>query len=166
MTTPTLREAASWAGSFLKRAALLALLWWLLEEGGLRAPSLAAAVVCGAAGVSLVLQPPARLRWRPLRLPRLVLHMLLMSLVGGWDVARRALTPSLPVQPGLSSYTLELRAGFPAVLYTWLVSLTPGTASVALEGSTLVVHALDVHMNVEEKLRDLEMHVAALFGSA
>lgn len=166
MTVPTLREAASWAGSFLNRAALLALLWWLLEEGGLRAPYLAAGVVCAAAGVSLILQPPARLRWRPLRLPRLVLHMLLMSLLGGWDVARRAFTPALPVQPGLSRYALELRAGCPAVVYTWLVSLTPGTASVALKGSTLVVHALDAHMNVEEKLRELERQVAALFGSA
>lgn len=166
MTEPILRNAAPWAGALLKRAAMLALVWWLLEEGGFRAPYLAAAVVCAAAGVSLVLQPPARLVWRPLRLPRLVLHMLRLSLLGGWDVARRALTPGLPVQPGLSSYTLKLRAGFPAVLYTWLVSLTPGTASVALEGSTLVVHALDVHMDVEEKLRELERLVGALFERA
>jgi multicomponent Na+:H+ antiporter subunit E len=165
MTTDSLRSAVPWAGAFLKRSALLALLWWMLAEGDLDAPYLAAAIVCAAAGVSLALQPPARLRWRASQLPRLVLHMLRLSLLGGWDVARRAFTPALPVQPGLSSHTLVLPAGLPAVLYTWLVSLTPGTASVALDDSTLVVHALDTSMDVEEKLRELEAQVAALFGS-
>ena len=165
MTAVTLRKAVPRAAAFLKRGALLALVWWMLAEGALEAPYLAAAIVCAAAGVSLALQPPARLRWRASRLPSLVLYMLRLSLLGGWDVARRAFTPALPVQPGLSSHTLVLPAGLPAVLYTWLVSLTPGTASVALEDSTLVVHALDTSMDVEEKLRALETHVAALFGS-
>lgn len=165
MTTDTLRHGVRWGSAFLKRSVLLALLWWMLAEGSLDAPYLAAAIVCVAAGVSLTLtlQPPARLRWRVSRLPRLVLYMLRQSLLGGWDVARRAFTPALPVQPGLSSHTLALPGGLPAVLYTWLVSLTPGTASVALENSTLVVHAIDTSMDLEEKLRELEALVAALF---
>lgn len=163
MTADTLCHAVPWTGAFLKRGALLALLWWMLAEGDLHAPYLAAAIVCAAAGVSVFLQPPSRRRWRASRLPRLVLHLLRLSLLGGWDVARRALTPALPVQPGLSSYALELPADFPAVLYTCLVSLTPGTASVALEDSTLVVHALDASMDVEKMLRELETLVGALF---
>ena len=153
------------AAVFLRRAALLALLWWILTEGRFDAALFATALVCAAAGASLALQPPPRprRRWRPAYLPRLTFYFLRLSLLGGWDVARRAFTPSLPVQPALVRFELELEAGFPLVLFTWLVSLTPGTASVTIEGRVLVVHALDVRLAVEEKLRELELQVAALF---
>jgi multicomponent Na+:H+ antiporter subunit E len=154
---------ASAAPAFLRRAAFLAFLWWILAEGRVDAPLLAAALVCAAAAVSLALQAPVRARWRPWRLPRLVLYFLEQSLLGGWDVARRALAPSLPVQPALVRFELTLPAGFPTVLFAWIVSLTPGTASVAIEDQSLVVHALDVRMGVEERLRALEAHVALLF---
>ena len=153
------------AAVFLRRAALLALLWWMLAEGRFDAPLFAAALVGAAAGASLALQPPprSRRRWRPSHLPRLTFYFLRLSLLGGWDVARRAFAPSVPVQPALVRFELELEAGFPMVLFTWLVSLTPGTASVTIEGTVLVVHALDVRLAVEERLRELERHVAALF---
>jgi len=34
---------------------------------------------------------------------------------------------------------------------------------VTIDGAVLVVHALDVRLGVEERLRELERHVAALF---
>lgn len=153
------------AAVFLRRAALLALLWWMLCEGRFESPLFAAALVCATAGASLALEPPARSRrrWRPSHLPRLTFYFLSQSVLGGWDVARRAFAPSLPVQPAVVRFELELEAGFPMVLFAWLVSLTPGTASVTIEGTVLVVHALDVRLAVEERLRELERHVAAFF---
>lgn len=157
-------KRTDYAAAFLRRCALLAALWWLLAEGRIESPALALALICAAAAGSLALAPSQRVRWRATRLLPLFLYMVRMSIAGGWDVSRRALVPGRTVEPGLVRYELRLGAGMPAVLYTWLVSLTPGTASVALEGPVLLVHALDVRQDVQRNLAGLEDYVADLFA--
>lgn len=155
-----------YAVALARRLVLFAVLWWVLAEGRLDAPLLALAIVFAATVASLVLKSPSTVRWRPLALAPLAAWFIVQSVEGGLDVARRALAPSLPIQPALLRIELALPGGFPIVLFAWLVSLMPGSAAVHVEGRTLTIHVLDVRMPVERSVRELERRVGLLFGSA
>jgi multicomponent Na+:H+ antiporter subunit E len=152
------------ARAFVARTVFLYALWWILSHDAVQAPLAGAVFACLAAATSLAYSDGPT-RWRPARLPRLLWYFARQSLLGGWDVARRAFAPSLPLAPDILRLELRLPTGAPTVVFAWLVSLTPGTASAALEERLLVVHALDTRMAVEAQLRDLERHVAALFAA-
>jgi multicomponent Na+:H+ antiporter subunit E len=160
MNVPMRRSVATIAVPFAVRALLFAVLAWVLAEGKPHAPMVIALGALAAAGASLVLQPAGTLRMRALPALRLGAYFLYESVLGAMDVARRALAPALPLKPGLLRFELEI-TGFPAVLFTWLVSLMPGTAAAGLHGSVLTLHALDVTLKTEGKLRHLEHHVRA-----
>jgi multicomponent Na+:H+ antiporter subunit E len=145
---------------FAARALLFAGLAWVLAEGELHAPIVILSGALAAAAASLALQPTRILRVRAVPALRLGAYFLHESVLGAIDVASRALAPALPLKPGLLRFELGI-TGFPAVLFTWLVSLMPGTAAAELHGSVLTLHALDVTHEAESKLRQLEHHVVA-----
>ncbi len=89
---------------------------------------------------------------------------LLRSLVGSWDVMRRAMMPSLPLQPDWVIHPLRLRDPAARHFMAVTVGLLPGTLVAAIEGDTLRVHALDTRLDVGGDLRTLERRVGALFG--
>jgi multicomponent Na+:H+ antiporter subunit E len=148
--------------ALVQRFVVFTVLWWILVEGDLAKPVLSLAIILAAAGASLALLPPSNPRWRARALVPLAGYFMLQSVLGGLDVARRALAPAMPIQPALVRFPLRLPAGFPTVLFAWLVSLTPGSASVHVEGTELTVHVLDERLPVERTLRALEARVAAL----
>ena len=148
--------------AFVTRAVFFYGVWWVLVHGTIQEPVAGADLACVAAVISLTYSGRPT-RWRPARLPRLLFYFARKSLLGGWDVARRAFAPSLPLAPGILRLELSFGAGAPTAVFAWLVSLTPGTAAAAIEGHVLVVHALDTRMAVEAQLRELERHVAAVF---
>jgi multicomponent Na+:H+ antiporter subunit E len=88
------------------------------------------------------------------------------SLLGGVDVARRALHPDLPIAPGLIEYPLRLPPGLPQVFMANTVSLLPGTLSAALDRSVLTVHVLDRRTGFLADLKTVEQSVARLFGAS
>jgi multicomponent Na+:H+ antiporter subunit E len=151
--------------ALIRRFAVFALLWMILTEGDLRSPLLSAAFVLAAASASLALKLPSARRWRLWPVFSLAAYFLGQSVLGGMDVARRALAPSMPIEPALVRFELALPVGFSTVLFAWLVSLTPGSAAAHIEGRTLTVHVLDTRMPVERTLRELERRVAAVFAS-
>lgn len=146
------------------RIAMMTLFWWLLAEGRWDSPVAAALIIVAAAGASLLLQPPSARRFRVLRLAALVAYFVRQSLLGGIDVSRRALSPALPLRPGLIRFEFSEAPGLPRVLFALMVTLTPGTASVRLEATHLVVHVLDTDVNVGHRLRGLEERMAAVFS--
>ena len=146
------------------RALVFGVLWWIMAEGRWESVYMAAVFMLAAVAASLVLLPPTARVWRPGRLPRLTVYFLAQSLLGGIDVARRALSPALPVRPRLMQYEMSLPEGFPIVLFIWCVSLMPGTASVSVQERVLTVHVLDASMGAREKLRALERHVSRIFA--
>lgn len=153
-------RTATWAGRF----ALLLLLWWILAEGytaSLPFGALAAALV---ATVSLRLFPATgyRLHWRAV--PGFLLFFLTRSVVAGLDVAACVLRPSLPIAPGELTVPSRLPAGALRWLLADILSLLPGTLSVALRDEELVLHCLDREAAVTESVREVEDRVAALFG--
>ena len=58
------------------------------------------------------------------------------------DVARRILSPSLPISPRMLRVKATQRGDLGQVIYANSITLTPGTVSVEMEGSEITVHAL------------------------
>jgi multicomponent Na+:H+ antiporter subunit E len=119
--------------------------------------------VGGAVAASLLLVPPGSgvtmgglLRF----VPYFVVH----SLRGGFDVARRALHPRLPIDPGYHDHPLRLPDGAARTFFAALVGLLPGTLGVEIREGRLRVHVLDRKMPTAGTLRELEERVADLFG--
>jgi multicomponent Na+:H+ antiporter subunit E len=89
---------------------------------------------------------------------------LAQSIRGGFDVARRALTPSLPLAPAFLEFRTRLPEGAPRVLFVNCISLLPGTFSAEVTGERVKVHLLAREDGAEERLARLEAKVAGLFG--
>lgn len=149
-------------GMLLARTALLASLWWTLAGGA--AWAFGAPVVLLAVGASVALQPTRTVRLDPVALARFAGFFVLRSVRAGIDVARRALSPSLPLAPALIDFRLRLPQGPSRVFLANTLSLLPGTLSADLSGEWLQVHVLDEHLPIEPELRAAEARVAALFG--
>lgn len=149
------------------RCVLLLVVWILIA--GVRLSDVAAGIVAAAAAtcVSLVLNPPGGWRIRLVSLMRLGLHLLVNSLFASVDVARRALDPRLPLNPGLIHYPAASPAGPPRALLSTIACLVPGTLAVGptVDG-TLLVHCLDVAQPVGAGLAsDEALLLRALSGA-
>lgn len=163
---PQLHDRAGRAkgGRVAVQTGLLAGLWWVLHPGEghswiVGVPVIAAAVWLGSLlriGVPWTLHFGALARFVP--------YFLGSSLLGGLDVAWRALHPRRPIAPALVRLPLRLPQGTPRTFLATVVSLLPGTLSVEIEGSILVVHVLSRSDDSVRALRALEERVAGLFG--
>ncbi len=140
-------------------------LWWVLAGPEKALHPLGALAVLLAAAASLALPPGRATGMRMVAVPGLVGFFLRASLVGGVDVAWRAIHPRLPIRPGFVQYRCHLLHGPPLTLFMGIVSLLPGTLSVRLEGRLLTVHVLDLRSRPSDALGALERRVAALFPS-
>lgn len=154
----------AFAGSAAIRTALLLLAWWALTEGDRAAVAFGLAAAPLVAMVSLRFFPPTgwRLRWVPAL--AFIGYFLMKSLAAGVDIARRLLSPRLPLNPGYLSYTTSLPAGSPRWLLANTLSLLPGTLSVTLRGSQLELHCLDTALPVREDVALTERRIAAMFS--
>lgn len=146
------------------RAAFFAALWWLLNGGDARSWVVGGPVALAAAVLSARLQPERLWRWRLAGVLPMAWFFLRESVRGGFDVARRALRPGLPLKPGVLCFRTRLPGGSARLLFAALISLLPGTLVIGLEDDALQVHALDCGPGAETELRALEQRVAALFG--
>jgi multicomponent Na+:H+ antiporter subunit E len=150
--------------SFLARAAFFAVLWALLSKNSWSDWPLIVVCIAAAVAVSAALWPVGAWQWRLVPLLRFVPYFIKESVTGGVDVARRVFTRKIPLDPGFVDFRLRLETEEARVFFVWMVSLLPGTASVRMEGGNLLVHVLDQGQPVEMKLRQLEAHVAGMFG--
>lgn len=85
----------------------------------------------------------------PLALVPLLPRFLWRSLLGGIDVAWRALHPRMPLRPGWVAVPTRLPAGALRVTIGGEFSLMPGTLVAGSRGDELVVHLLDTSSPVE-----------------
>lgn len=163
----------AYLGAGLPRALTLAVVWWAASEGETFGWWYGAGVVVLATGVSLRLRPPRTVRPAPRRLLEQTGALLTLagwfiarSLVGGVDVARRALSHPLDLKPGLVRHELEIPPGQARTVVVGLLSLMPGTLSAELDGDVLQVHSLDVTTDVTGEVAELEDRVGRVSGWA
>jgi multicomponent Na+:H+ antiporter subunit E len=135
----------------MRTCAFLAL--WVVLIGA-EPENLVVGVVTAAAAtwVSLRLLPAASIPLRPMALPSLALRFAWKSVVAGWDIARRALDPRLPVRPGFVVYQVGFAQGPVRNLFTTLTSLLPGSVPAGDDGRALLYHCLDVEQPVVAQL--------------
>jgi multicomponent Na+:H+ antiporter subunit E len=141
-----------------------AALWWMLTGGAAYGWSVAAVSVGAAAAVSLALAPPGGRRWSVRGFGAFAIYFLQQSLLGGVDVARRALAPRLRLSPGFVEYPLRLPPGPARSFLLCAINLLPGTLSFQVRGDVACIHVLDTTAPVDARVRTLEGKVAALFG--
>lgn len=149
---------------FVSMALLLAALWggltgWRLDSWVFGAPA-------ALLGASLGLLMPATPRWRlSIRgLAVFAVWFAWQSVRGAVDVAWRACTPSMPLQPGFRTHPLRLPAGgLPRMLFANTITLLPGTLSAEINGDELVVHMLDTSADLAGDLAELESRIRAVF---
>ncbi|HDQ41170.1 MAG TPA: cation transporter [Desulfonatronum sp.] len=148
----------------LIRLLMFGLLWWVLTEGEHPLSLLGLAGVGSAAAVSMSVFPAGTWKWRFGPLIRFIPFFLWQSLLGGLDVAYRALRPKVDVQPEVIRHRLVLQQEPARVFFLWVISLLPGTAAVGLHGDETWVHVLDTDLGDPKKLHDLETRIAELFA--
>lgn len=148
-------------GNIVARLVIFAFLWWALTEGETYNLWFGVIVVIAATVVSIALQPATG--FRPLYLGPVYVFFVRESIRGGIDVARRAFSPNMPIDPGFTEVTLRLPEGPARVFLTNLLNITPGTVSVELLPGSLRIHMLHTGTAIEEKVREMEDLMANLF---
>lgn len=154
--SPRVRGAA-----FVKRALLFALIWWLLTEGRNDAWDMGVWLVLIGAALSVLMAPPVG--WSLFGVLRFIPFFVRYSLVGGVDVARRAFSRRMELQPAIIEYSLALTLPQSRLFMVGVISLLPGTLSAEVQDDKLWVHVLDQRSDIQGELEVLERKVASLF---
>lgn len=128
---------------------LLALAWVLIVSGIGWQESVAGVVVVVA--VLLVSRTSRRMftgvrfTVKALLLAPVYLLIFLWHLVrANLDVARRVLSPSLPINPGIVRVRTGLTSSLGRLVLANSITLTPGTLTLDADGDSLYVHWIDV----------------------
>lgn len=137
------------------------LLWALLTTGS----GWLFGAACIAAATALTLWLDMRpWRLRVLHLPAFIGFFLRVLILGGWDVARRALHPDTPLSPAWVDYTLHTEDARVRLLLSAIVGLLPGTFSTGVEEDKLILHVLDDRRDWVTTTAHLERHLDRLLG--
>ena len=81
------------------------------------------------------------------------------------DVARRVLSPHIPLNPGFVKIKTELKGDFAKLALANSITLTPGTLSVDVDGQYIYVHTVDVKgKNLEENTKEISGKFEKLLG--
>lgn len=106
-----------------------------------------------AAWISVLLLPVGDRQVSATALARIAVRLPWQSLVAGADVARRALDPRMPLQPGIITYATGLESGPGRNAFRALLSLQPGTLPVSARASgDVLIHCLDTSQPVAAQL--------------
>ncbi len=147
--------------AFTFRLIIFAMLWWGLSAGKISQVLLVIFVITVSTTLSSLLIPPQKIS--VFGVLKFIPFFMRLSLLGGLDVASRAFRPSMPLKTGFINYDLGLTHPTARVIFVWVVSLLPGTASVRLAEQNLRVHVLDQDLPHSRNLKNLEQNVADLF---
>lgn len=130
---------------------LTGLFWlaWLAMAGTLHRQEVLVGLAC-AAVLALAMLPRARLAddlilsfALPLHLLRFLLHFLRALVAANLDMARRVLSPTLPIDPAIVEVQTRLQSDLGRLLLANSITLTPGTLTVDVIGDRLQVHWID-----------------------
>ncbi len=134
------------------------LLWTIVSAADFDEPLMVAAIVILATITSLYVLPRGSWRLRPSGCLAFVPWFLRHAIIGGWDVARRAFSPAMPLNPAVTEFKTDTSEAQKA-LFAWCISLLPGTATLSVGDDALIVHVLDQSLDVQGNLRELEARI-------
>lgn len=106
---------------------------------------------------------PIHLTWKALVYwPWLMWQIILANI----DVARRVLSPALPVSPTLIRVKASQKSDLGKVIYANSITLTPGTISMDVTGDEILVHALTREAAQSLKEGEMDRRVTIMAGEA
>lgn len=80
------------------------------------------------------------------------------------DVARRILSPTMPISPTVLRVKASQRSALGKVIYANSITLTPGTVSINIETNEIEVHALTREAAAGLRAGEMNRRVAELEG--
>jgi multicomponent Na+:H+ antiporter subunit E len=165
MTTPAGTSSGPFSAGAVLRALAFFVLWATLIGTSPLNLLVGLPAAAAATWASLSLLPAGRRPVSPAGVMLLLARVPYQSLVAGIDVARRALSPDMPLQPGFISYATRLPPGPAPNAFRALVSLQPGTLPVSIEADgDILVHCLDTREPVAAQLAAEENLFIRLVG--
>ncbi len=108
-------------------------------------------------------EPLLRLKLRPLFYIPWLLWQIVRSNV---DVARRILSPSVPISPKLIEVPSNQKTDLGSVIYANSITLTPGTITIRIRDGVILVHALSEEAAEELLEGEMGRRVRACEGEA
>jgi multicomponent Na+:H+ antiporter subunit E len=138
------RDPAGWPHYLL----VFALSWlaWMLLAGELAMTeavtgAAAALLVTLVSGQHLAVYTGVRFSWRAaIHLPAFLLVFLRALVYANLDMARRVLSPALPIRPEIVRVATRLQSPLGKLLLANAITLTPGTLAVDVHDNQLRVH--------------------------
>ena len=120
--------------------------------------------VLAAARMRLIDEEGAPLQLANYRTAIYVPWLALKIIVANLDVARRILSPSLPIAPRIIRVPASQRSEIGQVVYANSITLTPGTVSIHVENKTITVHALTLGAAAWLESGEMDQRVRQLEG--
>jgi multicomponent Na+:H+ antiporter subunit E len=128
---------------------VVSFLFWLLLTASFDPQELIAGLLVSGV-VALVtasrLEVLSGIRWSSAALPAVVRFLGVFTVAlfkANLDMARRVLSPSLPIQPALVEVKTGLRSDLGKLLLANSITLTPGTLAIDIVDDRLLVHWID-----------------------
>jgi multicomponent Na+:H+ antiporter subunit E len=148
---------------------------WLLLSADLAVPVLIAGFIVVFLIVLLfsVRNPVFRdIKLGPKALSYIIIYpfVFLKALVmANFDVARRVLSPSLPIRPAIVEVRTRLHSPIGRLMLANSITLTPGTLTVEIQGDSLFIHwidasATDINGATESIVRGFEKYLEVIYG--
>lgn len=86
-----------------------------------------------------------------------------------WDVAKRVLSPSLPINPGIVKVKTKLKSPLGRLVLANSITLTPGTMTVETDGEFFYIHWIDiqsddVYANTNAIVATFEKYLEVMYG--
>ena len=148
------------------------LLLWILLTASLASDELIAGIFVAA--VASLLSAPyidifKGMRYTPMALVSVATYLgyfFYALIIANFDMARRVLSPSLPISPELVEVETQLHSKLGQMLLANSITLTPGTLSVELRHNKILVHwiAAPEDVDLERATRDIaagfEKHIS------
>lgn len=95
--------------------------------------------------------------YRVIKIVQLILLFIRELITSTIDIAKLAYKPNLNVEPGIFSYPLEVNSDWEITLLSNLISLTPGTLTVAVshDNKEIFIHAMHID-DTEESIHSIK----------
>lgn len=88
---------------------------------------------------------------------QLILLFIKELISANWDIVKLVYKPKLKVEPGIFALPTELRSNWEITLLANLITLTPGTLTIAVseDNTHLYIHAMDID-DIDESIAEIK----------
>ena len=164
--------------NFLSDSALYFLLWLLLTNGWLNTQEIIVGAVIAIVGAFIsymVSKNSSNLvigNLTPVRVAYLafyVVFLLWQIVLATWDVTKRVVSPTLPINPGIVKVKTNLKSPLGRLILANSITLTPGTLTVDVQEDVFCIHWIDVQSEdieaaTNEIIGSFEKYLEVIFG--